>query len=364
MGLQLGIVGLPNAGKSTLFNALTRAGAAVAPYAFTTIDPNVGVTAVRDPRLDALAAMVRPERVVPAAVEFVDIAGLVRGAHQGEGLGNQFLGHIRSVDAVLLVARCFQDVDVPHPYSTVDPLADLETLDLELILADLAVVERRLEKARTDAKAAPREARDELEALDSVRAALQAGKLAGTWGREHEQMHRVQEWGLLTGKPRLVVANVGEDDLPAGGALVERLRQQLPADQEIVVICAQTEMDLLEWPPKDAAAYLLELGIEETGLDRLVTAGMRLLDLITFFTITGGMEARSWPIPRGTTTPAAAGKIHTDMERGFIRAEVIPVAELLEVGSWAAARETGRLRVEGRHYAVQDGDVVHFRFAV
>ena len=365
MSLQLGIVGLPNVGKSTLFNALTQAGAAVAPYPFTTIDPNVGVATLADPRLTALAEMVKPERVIPATIEFVDIAGLVRGAHRGEGLGNQFLGHIRDVDAVVVVVRCFEDLEVPHPYGRVDPLDDLEILDLELMLADLAMVERRLEKARSSAKAAPAEFGAEMAALESLQAALQAGQLALEWGSESGQMERVRAWGLLTAKPRLLVANVAEKSLPSGGRLAERVRERAAATGgESVVICAQTEAELLDWPDEEAVLYLQELGVNGRGLDRLVTAAFRLLGLITFFTITGGKEVRSWPIPCNTPAPAAAGKIHTDMERGFIRAQVVPIHELLDAASWAAVRATGRLQIEGRSYLVQDGDVIHFRFAV
>jgi GTP-binding protein YchF len=365
MSLQLGIVGLPNSGKSTLFNALTRAGAAVAPYPFTTIDPNVGVAALVDPRLTALAEMVKPERVVPATVEFVDIAGLVRGAHRGEGLGNRFLGHIRNVDAVVMVVRCFEDADVPHIYGRVDPLEDLEILNLELALADLASVERRIEKVRTDAKAAPREYSAELAALESLRQGLESGRPASEWAREEDQLQWVSEWTLLTGKPRLLVANVSEGNLPTGGREAELVLERASAEgAEAMVICAQTEADLLDWPEDEAALYLSELGVPGRGLDRLVEASFRLLDLITFFTITGGQEARSWPIPTGTPAPAAAGRIHTDIERGFIRAEVIDVERLLKCGSWAAARTAGQLRVEGRDYLVQDGDVIHFRFNV
>ncbi len=365
MSLQLGIVGLPNSGKSTLFNALTRAGAAVAPYPFTTIDPNVGVAALIDSRLTALAEMVEPERVVPAAIEFLDIAGLVRGAHRGEGLGNRFLGHIRNVDAVVMVLRCFEDADVPHIYGRVDPLEDLEILNLELMLADLSSVERRIDKIRTAAKAAPREYAAELAALESLRQALQAGRPAAQWAREENGLEWVGEWTLLTGKPRLLVANVSEVNLPTGGRGAELVLERASADgAEAIVICAQTEADLLDWPDDEAALYLKELGAPGRGLDRLVAASLRLLNLITFFTITGGQEARSWPIPADTPAPVAAGKIHTDMERGFIRAEVIEVDNLLRCGSWAAARSAGQLRVEGRDYLVQDGDVIHFRFNV
>jgi GTP-binding protein YchF len=368
MSLQLGIVGLPNSGKSTLFNALTRAGASVAAYPFTTIEPNVGVAVMSDPWLTRLAEMVNPERVVPATVEFVDIAGLVRGAHQGEGLGNQFLGHIRNVDAIVVMARCFQDMDVPHPYGHVDPVADLEVLELELALADLATGERRIDKLEQDTKALPRERRGELARLDSLAElgrALSQGQLAIDWARENDEVEWVQTLGLLTSKPRLYVANCGEEDLPDGGELADRVRAYAKKrGGEVVVISAKIEMELQEWGQEDAELYLRELGLTATGLDRLVAAGFRLLDLITFFTITGGKEVRAWPIPRDTSAPVAAGKIHTDMERGFIRAEVIPVENLLEAGSWAAARDAGQIRIEGRDYLVQDRDVIHFRFAM
>jgi GTP-binding protein YchF len=365
MALQIGIVGLPNVGKSTLFNALTRAGAAVAAYPFTTIEPNRGVVPVPDPRLEVLAQMVGPEQVTPAAIEFVDIAGLVRGAHRGEGLGNQFLGHIRTIDAVALVCRCFSNPDVAHVEGTVDPLRDLEVLDLELILADLEVTERRLDKVRSAAKARPRDYAAELGALEELRARLQAGERAATWAAGGAaEMALAREICLLTAKERVYVANVGEEDLPDGGPLAEDVARV--ADQEdalSVVLCAQLEADLSEWPPDEAIAYRAEVGLERSGLEMLAQAGYTVLDLITFFTVTGGREVRAWAVQRGTPAPQAAGKVHSQMERGFIRAEVVHFEQLAEAGNWHAARERGILRTEGRGYEVQDGDVCLFRFS-
>lgn len=355
--MEIGIVGLPNAGKSTLFNALTRAGAAVAPYPFTTIDPNIGVAVLEDPRLTALAALIKPEEVVPATVTFVDIAGLVRGAHRGEGLGNQFLSHIRNVDALVMVLRCFEDPDVPHVAPTLDPAADLATLDTELALADLATVERRLEKERSAAKANPKAHAETINHLEALRERLNRGERAGI------EEALAQELNLLTAKPRLLVANVSERDLPGGGPYAEVVRRLAAAEgSEAIVLSAQTEMELAEWDPAEAAAYREALGLKTSGLQALVAAGYRLLDLITFFTVAGERVVRAWPIKRGTLAPQAAGKVHSDMERGFIRAEVIPAETLLAAGSWAAARERGLIRMEGRTYIVQDGDVILFRF--
>ena len=364
MALQIGIVGLPNVGKSTLFNALTRAGAVVAAYPFTTIEPNRGVVAVPDPRLESLAALVGPQQATPATVEFVDIAGLVRGAHRGEGLGNQFLGHVRTVDAIALVCRCFSDPDVPHVEGTVDPLRDLEVLDLELILADLEVLERRLDKVRSASKARPRDYAAELERLEELHARLQAGERAALWAARGEaEAALAREMCLLTATKRIYVANVGEADLPAGGPLAEAVAR-VAASQAApsVVMCAQLEADLGEWPPDEAAAYRADLGLERSGLEALAQAGYAVLDLITFFTITGGRETRAWAIQRGTRAAQAAGKVHSQMERGFIRAEMISFEQLVAVGGWQAARERGLLRVEGRDYQVQDGDVCLFRF--
>jgi GTP-binding protein YchF len=365
MALQIGIVGLPNVGKSTLFNALTRAGAAVAAYPFTTIEPNRGVVPVPDPRLEVLAQMVGPEQVTPAAIEFVDIAGLVRGAHRGEGLGNQFLGHIRTVDAVALVCRCFSNPDVAHVEGTVDPLRDLEVLDLELILADLEVVERRLDKARSAAKARPRDYAAELGALEDLHARLQAGERAASWATGGAaEMALAREICLLTAKKRVYLANVDEEDLPDGGPLAEEVARVAEQQGALsVVLCAQLEADLSEWPPDEATAYRAGVGLGRSGLEMLAQAGYAVLDLITFFTITGGREVRAWAVQRGTPAPQAAGKVHSQMERGFIRAEVVRFEQLAEAGNWHAARERGILRTEGRGYEVQDGDVCLFRFS-
>jgi len=365
MTLQTGIVGLPNVGKSTLFNALTQAGAAVAAYPFTTIEPNRGVVAVPDSRLEALAEMIGPEKVTPAAVEVVDIAGLVRGAHRGEGLGNQFLGHIRDVDAVALVCRCFSDPDVAHVDGTVDPLRDLGVLDLELILADLAVVERRLDKARSAAKARPRDYTAEVEALEALHARLQAGERAAAWAAEGATAADLaREMHLLTVKQRIYVANVAEEDLPEGGSLAAEVARVAAQEGTLsVAVCAQLEADLGDWPPDEAATYRAGVGLEHSGLEVLAQAAYAVLDLITFFTITGGQEVRAWPIQRGTSASRAAGQVHSQMERGFIRAEVVSFEQLVKVGGWHAAREQGILRTEGRDYGMQDGDVCLFRFS-
>jgi len=365
MSLQIGIVGLPNVGKSTLFNALTRANAAVASYPFTTIERNVGVAEVPDQRLWDIAAMVNPERVVPTTIEFVDIAGLVKGASKGEGLGNQFLGHIRNVDAVAMVVRCFRDPQITHVTAELDPRDDIEVVDLELLLADLATVERRLEKARSAAKSRPKDYAAELVFLEKLRHHLEAGKKVGDLTVMDKEAEMLRELDLLTAKPRLYVANVGEEDLLGGGELAATVAKVAAVEgAEVVSICAQLEMELADWPSEEAAAYRVEVGLGESGLQKLVEAGYRLLNLITFFTTTGGKEVRAWTLLKGTLAPQAAGKVHSDMERGFIRAEVVSYDDLMASGSFATAKQRGLLRLEGKEYIVQDGDVIHFRFNI
>jgi GTP-binding protein YchF len=365
MSLQIGIVGLPNVGKSTLFNALTKANAAVASYPFTTIERNVGVAEVPDQRLWDIAAMVKPERIVPTTIEFVDIAGLVKGASHGEGLGNQFLGYIRNVDAIAMMVRCFRDTQIPHVTAELDPRDDIAVIDLELLLADLATVERRLGKVRSAARARPKDYAAELDFLEELHHRLEAGEKAADLTVTDKQTEMLRELNLLTAKPRLYVANVGEEDLPEGGELAAAVTEVANVEgAEVVSICAQLEMELADWPLDEAAAYRAETGSGEPGLQKLVGAGYRLLNLITFFTTTGGKEVRAWTLLRGTLAPQAAGEVHSDIERGFIRAEVISYQELMASGSFATAKQRGLLRLEGKEYAVQDGDVIHFRFSV
>ena len=365
MAVELGIVGLPNVGKSTLFNALTRGHAAVASYPFTTIEPNVGVVAVPDRRLDDIARLVQPEKVVPSTLRVVDIAGLVKGASTGEGLGNQFLGNIRNVDATAMVVRAFRNPDIPHVSPELDPRADVETVQTELVLADLESVERRMDKTSTAAKGRPAPYAAELAALESLRLRLNRGDPARGSDLSGAEVTLAAELGLLTAKPFLYVANVGEDYLPQGGPLVEPLRALARTQgTQLVVICAECEAGLAEWPAEDSAAYLHELGVEESGLEQFIRSGYQLLNLITFFTTTGGKEVRAWPVPHGTPVLEAAGRIHTDMQRGFVRAEVLSYEDLVRSGSTGAARDKGLVHLEGKEYLVQDGDIVHIRFNV
>lgn len=364
--LKTGIVGLPNVGKSTLFNALTRAGALAANYPFATIDPNVGVVTVPDERLQVLQNIVKTNTVIPTAIEFVDIAGLVRGASKGEGLGNQFLAHIREVDAIVEVVRCFEDGNITHVEGGVDPIRDIETINLELALADLATVEKVLERNRKPAKSGDKAAQAMVDVLEKVKAQLDEGKWARTADLTPEDKVLMKQVPLLTMKPVIYAANVAEGDLADADnhPLVQKVREFAAGENaEVVTISAQIEAELAQLDEEEAAEYLKDLGVTESGLDKLIRSTYRILDLITYFTA-GVKEVRAWTITRGTLAPQAAGVIHSDFERGFIRAEVMAYDDLVACGSEAAAKEKGLLRLEGKTYEVKDGDVMHFRFAL
>lgn len=364
--MQLGVIGLPNVGKSTLFNAVTAAGAQAANYPFCTIEPNVGVVAVPDPRLDALARMYAPEKVTPAAIEFVDIAGLVRGASRGEGLGNRFLSHIREVDALVHVVRCFDDGDIVHVDGSVDPARDVETINLELTFADMETLEKRMERTGKQAKSGEKKVKDELEALKRLYAHLESGQPARTFAQTDAEADLVKSLFLLTSKPTLYAANIGEDDIADGASLplVQSLEEIAQKEgSRVLVISARLEEEIASLPMEERAEFLEAAGLTASGLDRLVQEGYALLDLISFLTA-GPKEVRAWTISRGTRAPQAAGKIHTDFERGFIRAEIVPYETLMRCGSMQAVKEQGLLRLEGKDYVMQDGDVVLFRFNV
>ena len=363
MSLRCGIVGLPNVGKSTLFNALTQAGAAAANYPFCTIEPNLGAVPVPDPRLDELARLAGSARMLPATVEFVDIAGLVAGASRGEGLGNQFLAHIREADAVAQVARCFADPDIAHVDGSVDPARDCETVLTELLLADLGTVERALERLRRQAKTGDKEARARLGRLERVRGGLDAGMPARAQELDAAAAEELRELCLLTAKPTLYIANVDEAELAGGAALGALADYAAGQGGEVVPVCARLEAELAQLDGDSRAEFLADLGLEAPGLERVIRAGYRLLDLCTYFTA-GPKEARAWSIRRGMSAPQAAGTIHTDFERGFICAEVIAYEDYLACGGEAGARAAGKCRAEGREYEVREGDVIHFRFNV
>ncbi len=365
--MKLGIVGLPNVGKSTLFNSLTKAGAESANYPFCTIDPNIGVVAVPDERLKKLGDLYKSRKVTPAVIEFVDIAGLVKGASKGEGLGNQFLSNIREVDAIVHVVRCFEDSNIVHVDGSIDPVRDIETINLELIFSDIEILERRIAKAGKGARM-DKSLAQELKLLERVKAHLEEGKLAKTFALEGEEEEKwFQGYNLLTAKPVVYAANVAEDDLAddgAGNAFVQAVRENAAKEGcEVFVICAQIEQEIAELDEEEKAMFLEELGLKESGLEKLIKASYRLLGLISYLT-SGEDETRAWTIKSGTKAPQAAGKIHSDFERGFIRAEVVNYQDLLDCGSLAAAKEKGLVGLEGKDYVVKDGDVILFRFNV